>query len=140
MNGAICRTRIRVWVQAADFIKAEIEDLREERSENQETFLEEMNQQVDNKLDPGKDIAKAYRMLREKKWRITLIYLHHLQLKYPNWDQIFMAKALTHYMLHETAFMENSLIEACRLGNATACEDLNKIRKLGEHDFGFFSR
>ena len=135
-NGWSYHIRIRAWVLPSDFVKAEIEDMREARSEIQETYSEEMQQPVDETLDPGKDIAKAYRLLRERKWRIALIYLNHLQGKYPNWDHIHMAKALTHYILHETAFMESSLIEACRLGNTTACEDLDKIRKLGEHDFG----
>jgi len=35
-----------------------------------------------------------------------------------------MAKAITHYLSHETKFMKKALDEACRLGNNTACEDL----------------
>jgi hypothetical protein len=47
-----------------------------------------------------------------------------------------MAKAITHYILHEPVFMKNALNKACRLGNNTACDDLKKIKKLHEHDFG----
>ena len=87
-------------------------------------------------IDPGRDIAKAYRLLREKKWRIAMICLDHLEKKYPNWDRIYMAKAITNYILHEPVFMEKALREGCQLGNKTACDDLKNIKKLHEHDFG----
>ncbi len=96
-----------------------------------------MEQPISTETDPGVDIAKAYRLLREKKWRITMIYLDHLEKKYPNWDSIYMAKAIAHYILHEPVFMENALNRACRLGNGTACDDLKNIKKLHKHDFGF---
>jgi hypothetical protein len=130
------RIRIRAQVKASDFIKAEMADSKLEKNEEKESFQEEMEQQVSPEIDPGKDIAKAYRLLREKKWRIAMIYLNHLRQKYPNWDSIYMVKAIAHYVLHEPVFMKKSLNEACRLGNPIACDDLKKIKKLNEHDFG----
>ena len=130
------RLRIRSRIQASDFIKAEIEDSKQEKKETKESYREEMEQPISTEIDPGRDIAKAYRLLREKKWRITMIYLNHLGKKYPNWDSIYMGKAITHYILHEPVFMEKALNEACRLGNNTACDDLKNIKKLHEHDFG----
>ena len=47
-----------------------------------------------------------------------------------------MAKAKTHYILHEPVFMKKALNEACRLGNQPACEDLKHLRSVHEHDFG----
>jgi hypothetical protein len=47
-----------------------------------------------------------------------------------------MAKAITHYILHEPVFMKKALNEACRLGHQTACDDLTNIIRLNEHDFG----
>ena len=67
---------------------------------------------------------------------MAIIYLDHLEKKYPNWDSIYMAKATAYYILHELVFMEKALIKGCRLGNVTACDDLNIIKKLHEHDFG----
>ena len=128
--------RIRSRIQASDFVKAEIEDTTQEKKEAKESYHEEMEQHLSAEIDPGKDIAKAYRLLREKKWRITMIYLNHLGKKYPNWDSIYMAKALTHYILHEPVFMKKALKEACRLGNNTACDDLKNLKKVHEHDFG----
>ena len=130
------RVRIRAWVQPSDFIKAEMEDTKEKKKEAKESYQEEMEQHISAEIDPGRDIAKAYRLLREKKWRIALIYLNHLEKKYPNWDSIYVAKALNHYILHEPVFMKKALNKACRLGNPTACDDLKNIKKVHEHDFG----
>ena len=128
--------RIRARVQASDFIKAEMEDTRQKKKEAKESFREEMEQPVSAEIDPGRDIAKAYRLLREKKWRIAMIYLNHLGEKYPNWDSIYVAKAITHYVLHEPVFMKKALNDACRLGNNMACDDLKNIKKVNEYDFG----
>jgi hypothetical protein len=130
------RLRIRCKIQASDFVKAEIEDTKQEKKEAKESYQEEMEQPISAEIDPGRDIAKAYRLLREKKWRITIIYLNHLEKKYPNWDSIYMAKAITHYILHEPVFMKNALNKACRLGNSTACDDLKNLKKVHKHDFG----
>ena len=130
------RVRIRARVQASDFVKAEMEDIKQEKKEAKESYQEEMEQHVSAEIDPGRDIAKAYRLLREKKWRIAMIYLNHLEKKYPNWDSIYVAKATTHYILHEPVFMKEALNKACRLGNQIACDDLKNIKKVHEHDFG----
>jgi len=130
------RVRIRARVQASDFIKAEMADTKQEKKEAKESFREEMEQHISAEIDPGRDIAKAYRLLREKKWRIAIIYLSHLEKKYPNWDSIYVAKAITYYILHEPVFMKKALNEACHLGNQMACDDLKNIKKVHEHDFG----
>jgi len=135
-NTLTYRIRIRAAIQATDFVKAEIEDSKQEKKETKESYQEEMGQPIPDNIDPGTDIAKAYRLLREKKWRIAMIYLNHLEVKYPNWDRIYMAKAVDHYILHETVFMEKALIRACQLSNQIACDDLKFIKKLHEHDFG----
>jgi hypothetical protein len=132
----IYRVRIRARVQASDFIKAEMEDTKQEKAEIEESYREEMEQPVSAEIDPGRDIAKAYRLLREKKWRIAMIYLNHLEKKYPDWDSIYVAKAITHYILHEPVFMKEALNEACRLGNQMACDDLKNLKRLHEYDFG----
>ena len=65
-----------------------------------------------------------------------MIYLNHLEKKYPNWDSIYMAKAITHYILHEPEFMKKALTQACQLDNQIACDDLKQLKRLHEHDFG----
>ena len=130
------RVRIRAWIKPSDFIKAEMEDTIQEKKEAKESYQEEMEQHISAEIDPGREIAKAYRLLREKKWRIAIIYLNHLGKKYPNWDSIYMAKAITYYILHEPVFMKQALTEACRLDNQIACDDLKNLKRVHEHDFG----
>ena len=133
---SIYHVRIRAWIQPSDFIKAEIEDTKQEKKEMKESYREEMEQYISAEIDPGREIAKAYRLLRQKKWRIAMIYLNHLGKKYPNWDSIYMAKAITHFVLHEPAFMKQALRKACRLDNQIACDDLKNLKRVHEHDFG----
>jgi len=136
-NGiSIYRVRIRARVKASDFVKAKMQDSAEDQEESQTPFRTEMQQPVSPAVDPGRDIAKAYRLLREKKWRIAMIYLDHLEGKYPNWDSIYMAKAITHYVLHEPQLMKKALDQACRLGNQTACNDLKNLKNVHELKFG----
>ena len=130
------RLRIRATIQATDFFKAEIEAAKLEREDAQASYRDEMEQHISAETDPGRDIAKAYRLLREKKWRIAMIYLDHLERKYPNWDSIYMTKAVIHFLFHEPAFMKKALNEACQRGNSMACDDLKNIKKLNAHDFG----
>jgi hypothetical protein len=130
------RVRIRASIRPSDFIKAKISDNKQEKNEATKSFYEEMEQPVSAKIDPGKDIAKAYRLLRKKQWRIAMIYLNHLEKKYANWDEIYMAKALVYYVLHETVFMKRALSKACHLNNQIACDDLKNLKRIHEHDFG----
>jgi len=65
-----------------------------------------------------------------------MIYLDHLEKKYPNWDSIYMAKAIAHYILHEPQLMQNALKRACGLGNPVACSDLKNLKNVRELDFG----
>lgn len=130
------RLRIKAYIHPSDFVKATMEDYKQEKKEEKESYQEEMGQYLSSEIDPGRDLAKAYRLLREQKWRILMIYFNHLVKKYPNWDSIYMAKAIAHYILHEPMFMKKALNEACRLGNRTACDDLKNLKKLHEYDFG----
>jgi hypothetical protein len=78
-NASTYHVRIRAQIKASDFAKAEMEDIRQEKKEAKESYQEEMGQPVSAEINPGRDIAKAYRLLREKKWRIAMIYLNHLE-------------------------------------------------------------
>jgi hypothetical protein len=113
-----------------------MEDTTQTKKEAKESYSEEMEQAVSAEIDPGKDISKVYRLLREKKWRIAMIYMNHLEKKYPNWAEVYMAYALVYYILHEPMSMKKALEEACRQGNTTACDDLKNIKKVHEYDFG----
>ena len=132
----IYKVRIKARVRASDFVKAKLEDRKLLESETHESYHEEMEQVISAQIDPGKDISKTYRLLRERKWRIALIYMNHLENKYPNWAALYMAKALVYYVFHEPVAMKKTLNAACRLGDNTACDDLKNIKKVNEYNFG----
>jgi hypothetical protein len=135
-NMKIFQIRIKAKIQPSDFVKAEMESIDIENKEKHQSYKEEMEQHILSETDIGKDIAKAYRLLRKKRWRIALIYLDHLENKYPNWESIYMTKAIVYYVMHEPGFMKNALQEACRLGNQIACDDVKKLKKVNKYNFG----
>lgn len=124
-----CIILIRAKVQISDFIKAGIQNQKLEKEDDKESLLEEMDPVLSKERDPGKDIAKAYRHLRKKEWRVAVIYLDQLEKKYPNWDNIYMAKAIAFYALNEPLEMKKALERACGLENYQACDDLKRLKK-----------
>ena len=122
--------RIRATVQSSDFVAAEILDEKLEKEDEEKSFLQEMEPSLSNIIDPGKDIAEAYRLVYNQKWRMALIYLDKLEEKYPGWSEIFMVKALGYYASDDTADFIASLKKACRLGNNHACQELKSFKKI----------
>lgn len=116
----------------ADFMKAEIKDISLEEKEHNFSWQEEMDQYVYKAIAPGEEISRAYRYLRKKEWRMALIYLNHLQKKYPNWHQIYAAKAIGFCAENKPEAMKNSLKISCSLGNEEACEDLKGFLEHGK--------
>ncbi len=129
-----CLLRIRARVKESDFIRAETEDQRLEEEDRKESFQREMEPALSTAMDPAKEVAKAYRLMRNREWRMAVIYLDRMEIKYPHWGEIFMAKAIVYYALQEPLQMRKSLEEACGLGNPEACEDLKILKKVHSID------
>jgi tetratricopeptide (TPR) repeat protein len=129
-----CLIRIRAKVRISDFIKAGIQNQKLEKEDEKESLLEEMDPVLSKEIDPGKDIAKAYRLLRKGEWRMAVIYLDRLEKKYPNWGNIYMAKAIAFYSLNAPLEMKKTLEMACRLGNHQACDDLKDLKMVHNLD------
>jgi hypothetical protein len=119
---------IKSKVRVTDFIQAEIKNLELERSEYSFSYDEEMEQYVSKSIDPGKELSRAYRYIRQGQWRIAIIYLNHLGKKYPNWGDIYLAKAIGYYSLHDIDKMIDALKTACSLDYAEACKELQSMR------------
>ncbi|MGD8369164.1 MAG: hypothetical protein PVG78_16110 [Desulfobacterales bacterium] len=119
--------RIRARIEALDFVRAENADLELEKKESRLSFREEMEQPVPPGISPGAALSRAYRYLRQKQWRIAIIYLDHLQRKYPGWSEVYLAKAIGYYSLNQTARMTDALEIACRLNNQEACDDMRGL-------------
>jgi tetratricopeptide (TPR) repeat protein len=125
-----CSVRIRVKITPVDFIRAEILNLQYEKEEAKITLRKKMEPVISKKIEPGHDLAHAYRLLRKAQWRVAVIYLDRLEIKYPNLGEIQLAKSIAYYAMHEIEATRASLEHACRLGSEEACDDLKKIKLL----------
>ncbi len=119
--------KITSRITTLDFIKAQIENLALIKEEAHFTYGREMEQPVSGKIDPGKELSRAYRYIREGHWRIAIIYLDHLQKKYPNWGEVFMARAIAFYAMEDSVGMIRALRRACGLENQDACDELSGL-------------
>jgi len=129
-NSRECIIRIRTTVGISDIVRAEKENQKLDEEDSQESFTEEMEPPVSHDIDPGRDISKAYRLLRRRAWRMAVIYLDALEKKYPHWGDVFMAKAILYFKAREPGEMKKALEKACSLGNNEACSDLKTLRKV----------
>jgi tetratricopeptide (TPR) repeat protein len=116
--------RIQAVIRDSDFVQAENENRLLEKEDQAESFSERMEPQMLREYDPGLEIAKAYRLLRRRQYRVAVIYLDRLELKYPNWADLPMVKAIGYQAMHESVEMKKALERACDLGSHEACLDL----------------
>lgn len=118
---------IKTAVSLSDFAKAEIRNAAFEKKEMQFTFQEEMEPVVPQAIDPAKELSRAYRYVRKRHWRMAIIYLDHLEKKYPHWGVLFHAKAMGFKGMHETERAIDALTSACKLGDQEACRQVATV-------------
>lgn len=116
--------KINSEVKIADFIKAEIKNREYQKKESRFTYSEDMEQPVGKHINPGEELSKAYRYIRGKQWRIAIIYLDHLEKKYPYWGDLFFAKAIAFYGMDDIDRMIGALRVACSFNKQEACKEL----------------
>jgi len=126
--------KIRSTPKITDFIRAEIKNRELEKKERDFSWQEEMEQYVYTSIDPAQELSRAYRYIREKQWRIAIIYLDHLEKKYPNWAELYLAKATGFYGMHDIVRMRGALKHSCSLGNQDACKDLERLAQSDQKD------
>ena len=119
--------KIKSEITSVDFIKAEIRDLELSNQESHFTYKKEMEQQIGQDIDPGKDLSRAYRYIRNRQWRIAVIYLNHLEKKYPYWSDTYFAKAIAYYGMNDKERMALALKAACSFKKEEACEELRSL-------------
>ena len=115
--------KINSEVTSIDFIKAQIKDIELAKHESNFSYSEEMEQPVSKIIDPGEELSRAYRYIRKELWRISVIYLDHLEKKYPYWGDVFLAKAIAFYGMDEINEMADALKTACSLNIQAACNE-----------------
>ena len=116
--------KIQSEITSIDFIKAQIRDDELEKAESSFSYSEEMEQPVSKIVDPGEELSRAYRYIRKEQWRISIIYLDHLEKKYPYWGDVFLGKAIAFYGMDQMDKMVDALKTACSLDNQEACHEL----------------
>jgi len=116
--------KIKSEVTSIDFIKAQIKDFELDKNESSFSYIEEMEQPVLKIINPGEELSRAYRYIRKEQWRISIIYLDHLEKKYPHWGEVFLAKAIAFFGMDDIDKMFNALNTACSLNNQEACNEL----------------
>lgn len=126
-NGSSFYIKIKTEVDSLDFIRAEIKDLELEKDEKNFSLQDKMEQHISKSIDPAQELSRAFRYIRKMQWRIAIIDLEHLERKYPNWSEIYLAKAIAFYAIHEIQSMMDALKTSCALGNREACEDIEGL-------------
>ena len=129
-KGRVFYVKVKATVGIVDFIKADIRNKELDQTEEDFSWREEMEQDVLPSIDPARELSRAYRYLGKKRWRMAIIYLDHLQKKYPNWSELYLAKAHGLYATHNRQGMMAALRTSCSLGNREACEDLEGMTQV----------
>jgi hypothetical protein len=123
----IATVKIRSSASLSDFVRAEIRNAAFEKEEMNFSLQEEMEPAVTPTIAPAKELSRAYRYIRKHHWRMAIIYLDHIERKYPHWANIFFAKAMAYLGMHETDRAISALTSACYLGDQEACMKLNEL-------------
>ena len=116
--------KIKSIVTSIAFIKAQIKDQELENNESHYSYSREMEQPLAKEINPGEELSRAYRYIANMQWRVALIYLNHLEKKYPNWGEVFLAKAIAFYGEEDEDKMIHALRKACALDSEEACHEL----------------
>ena len=123
----IAVAKIKSSVSLNDFVRAEIRNAEFEKEEADFTLQEEMEPVVSPAIAPAQELSRAYRYIRRHHWRMVIIYLDHLEKKYPHWGPLFLAKAVAYLGMHETERAISALSSACYLNDQEACLKLNEL-------------
>jgi hypothetical protein len=130
--------KIQARATSVDFIRAENRNVEMEKDQVHESFRKELAEPVSGVIDPGTELSRVYRLFRLTHWRAAMIYLDHLEKKYPHWGEIFLAKAIAFNELQRTAAMKKALQKACFLGNLESCDDLKMLVEVHGNKFELY--
>ena len=119
--------KIRTDLSLADFVKAEIRNEELNDEERHFSLKEEMEPSVPSTIAPALELSRAYRYIRNRSWRMAIIYMDHLETKYPHWGGLQLSKAKAYLGMHETEKALSTLRSACYLGTQEACLMINLL-------------
>ena len=121
-NGRIYSVDIESRVSLADFVRAEMNDAVLEKNEMDFSWQEEMEPVLSPALEPGRELSRAHRYIRNQHWRKAIIYIDLLEKKYPCWSDLFFAKGLAFEGMHEMQQAMRAFSKSCERGHQQACK------------------
>ena len=108
----------------ADFVKAEMNDAMLEKKERAFSLQEEMEPVLSAALEPGRELSRAHRYIRNQHWRKAIIYIDLLEKRYPCWSDLLFAKGLAFEGMHEMQQAMQAYSKSCERGNPQACKKI----------------
>lgn len=124
-----CTVQVHALIRLSDFIDAQLASLRLGAQEKAD-FHEEMEPEVAAPFRPGRALAKAYRLIHKKEWRMAIIYLDRVTQRYPNWREAYEVKAVALKFENQFSAMQEALQRACELGGSMACAELRQRQSM----------
>jgi hypothetical protein len=121
-NGGIYSVNIESRVSLADFVRAEMNDAALEKKELAFSLQEELEPVLSAALEPGRELSRAHRYIRNQHWRKAIIYIDLLEKKYPCWSDLLFAKGLAFEGEHEMQHAMRAFSKSCERGNPQACK------------------
>ena len=125
-SSTACTVRTLTTVHLSDFIRAELTSLRLGTAEKEAGYRDEMAPRIPDHLEPGQVLARVRRLIDQKELRMAVIYLDRLTDRYPNWREIYEAKAAALRLQNRPDRMRRALNKACELGSPKACSELKQ--------------
>lgn len=119
--------KIKSSLSLSDYVKAEIRNEALEKEELHLSLKEEMEPEVAASIAPAFELSRAYRYISNRHWRMAIIYIDHIETKYPRWGALHLAKARAYLGMHERERAISALKSACYLGVQEACLKINAL-------------
>lgn len=119
--------KIKSVLSLTDYVKADIRNQSLEKEEVQFSLKEEMEPDVPTGIAPALELSRAYRYISNHHWRMAVIYMDHLETKYPHWGALHLAKANAFLEMNEKKRALSALNSACYLGVEEACLKVNGL-------------
>jgi hypothetical protein len=126
----IYTVEIQGLLSLSDYVKAEIRNESLGKEEMHFSLKEEMEPAVSPAIAPALELSRAYRYINNQHWRMAIIYVDHLEKKYPHWSAPHLAKATAYFGMHEKEQALNDLALACYLGSQEACLKIDALEPL----------
>jgi len=116
--------KISSTLDLVDYTEAASRNASLHNEEQHYQLREELEPSLSGTIAPAFDLSRAYRYISQERWRMAIIYMDRLEVKYPHWGILQLAKATAYLKLHERKQAMGSLKSACNRGIEEACQKI----------------